>query len=608
MTIVTVLLDSSDARSLVGWADRFGQALEEDVVFVLAGDAELRSVLDLAAAELSLTLSDLDDVSSEEPAPSPRVVALEELAAADLAAKVLELTAAPGVTHLLLAKEKKSNRRRSAIARALFDRAPCRVILLRPGRSDPEATGSIMVAASGGPHASAALRIGARLALTEDRVVTPVYVEPPFSREAEQVGEFVMKKILKDADLGEGDHIVPKVVVAADPVRGIVKASEEQPDLILLGASEAGAVRRSLFGTIPERYLGRDEGGAIGVVRERRPLGHRLKARLERWLDLTIPQLSRGERVALFEKIRSGSSWRFDFMILIALSTSIATLGLLQDSTAVVIGAMLVAPLMMPLVGAGLAVVQGNLPLLRMSAQAIALGFLAALGIGVVFGWLVPIPDLTNELLARGGPTLLDLGIAFLSGFAAAYCLGRPTLSAALPGVAIAAALVPPIATAGVSIAHGEYENAQGAALLFGTNVVAIVIGAALSLYGGGIRPKRLQAGERPWARYALVLLLVAAAALSIPLGAGLVTTLRGAAALPTADRVALEESVHAWGARVRRATWVSSEPAILQVVVEGPTKPTPGQLRELKKQLTVLGGKFKLRVKTELVVDEPDL
>ena len=118
---------------------------------------------------------------------------------------------------------------------------------------------------------------------------------------------------------------------------------------------------------------------------------------------------------------------------------------MIQDSAAVVIGAMLVAPLMSPLLGCGMAIVQGNLPLFRNSLKAVLFGFLVALAIGVVLGFISPMGELTDELRARGGPTVLDMLVALLSGIAAAYCNGRPNLSAALPGVAIAAALVPPL-------------------------------------------------------------------------------------------------------------------------------------------------------------------
>ena len=243
--------------------------------------------------------------------------------------------------------------------------------------------------------------------------------------------------------------------------------------------------------------------------------------------------MARAERVALYDRLQSGSEWNFDFAALISLSTGIAALGLLQDSAAVVIGAMLVAPLMTPILGAGLALVQGNWPLLRAAARAIVSGYLMALAIGLAAGAMFPIPEITPQLAARGGPTLLDLGVAFLSGLAAAFCLARPGLLAALPGVAIAAALVPPIATTGVCLALGEEAVARGSALLFATNVVAIILGAAVSLYAGGVRGPSGAARHQTWVRYAFLALLVGTVGLGFPLGSGLRSLLIG---VPTVE------------------------------------------------------------------------
>ena len=116
--------------------------------------------------------------------------------------------------------------------------------------------------------------------------------------------------------------------------------------------------------------------------------------------------------------------------------------------------------------------------------------------------WHLDVPEygqLTPELAARGKPGLPDMLIALFSGVAASYCIARPNLASALAGVAIAAALVPPIATTGISLAWGNYMNATGSALLFGINVLAIILGAALSFYGAGIRGNTHFSGRQLW-------------------------------------------------------------------------------------------------------------
>ena len=144
-----------------------------------------------------------------------------------------------------------------------------------------------------------------------------------------------------------------------------------------------------------------------------------------------------------------------------------------------------------------------------------------------MLGFIAGKEELSPELLARGGPTLLDLLIAFLSGIAGAHCTARPTLSAALPGVAIAAALVPPIATTGISLATGFFDNAQGAAMLFTTNVVAIILGAAFTFYSTGIRGAIEKKSSKRWADRAVIGLLFATVALAIPLSTVLISTVQ---------------------------------------------------------------------------------
>jgi len=115
----------------------------------------------------------------------------------------------------------------------------------------------------------------------------------------------------------------------------------------------------------------------------------------------------------------------------------------------------------------------------------------------------------TLEMLGRGNPGFLDLIVALVSGVAAAYATSRPNLLGALPGVAIAAALVPPIATSGLAFAMGEYGLSTRAALLFFTNIVAIVLGTAGALWAVGIRSYHAHGLWDNWSRWITVLLAV---------------------------------------------------------------------------------------------------
>lgn len=181
------------------------------------------------------------------------------------------------------------------------------------------------------------------------------------------------------------------------------------------------------------------------------------------------------------------------FLLLITLSAAIATLGLLQNSAAVVIGAMLVSPLLGPImgIGFGLATLESNL--IKRSLATMAAGMAVAILVAMLIIWLSPIQDVTSELRARTQPTLLDLGVAVVGGVAGVYAIMRK-LSGVMVGVAIATALVPPLSTVGFGLATGRMDFALGAALLFLTNTLAIAFAATivarLNRFGPSLTPQ----------------------------------------------------------------------------------------------------------------------
>lgn len=168
------------------------------------------------------------------------------------------------------------------------------------------------------------------------------------------------------------------------------------------------------------------------------------------------------------------------YYLLVCLSAIIATFGLLANSAAVVIGAMLVAPLMGPIFGIALALSTGDRRLLKTAVFAEVVGIILAVALPTLIG-LIPLrPDFGSEILARTQPTIYDVLIALASGLAGAYALVDEKISPALPGVAIATALVPPLATCGLNIAAGNWSLASGAFLLFSINFIAIEFAAAI--------------------------------------------------------------------------------------------------------------------------------
>ncbi len=180
------------------------------------------------------------------------------------------------------------------------------------------------------------------------------------------------------------------------------------------------------------------------------------------------------------------------FSALMGFAAVIASMGVITDSTAVVIGAMLIAPLMTPLMGMAISLVMGW-PNRLARATSIALsGIVFAIGIGLLLGLIAPtvINTATNtQIVARSSPTVLDLIIAVAAGAAGAYGLSRPDVSDSLPGVAIAISLVPPLTVVGIAYSQGDWGAGNGALLLFTTNMVAILIMGGLTFVVTGVTP-----------------------------------------------------------------------------------------------------------------------
>ena len=181
------------------------------------------------------------------------------------------------------------------------------------------------------------------------------------------------------------------------------------------------------------------------------------------------------------------------FLLLLVLSVAIATLGLLQNSPAVVIGAMLVSPLLGPIMGIGFGLATLESGLIKRSLVTLAAGMAVAIFVAMLIIWLSPIQDVTSELRARTQPTLLDLVIAVVGGIAGVYAILQ-RLSGVMVGVAIATALVPPLSTIGFGLSTGRFDFALGAALLFLTNTLAIAFAATavarLNRFGPSLTPQ----------------------------------------------------------------------------------------------------------------------
>ena len=199
--------------------------------------------------------------------------------------------------------------------------------------------------------------------------------------------------------------------------------------------------------------------------------------RLQAWLGIRA-----GTKPKVYAQILAGSEIAsLGYWLEIFFAAGIATFGLVESSPAVIIGAMLISPLMGPIMGTGLALAVGDL-LLGIKA---VLNLVASVAASIAFSgflvWLLPFHSATPEILSRTSPNLLDLGIALLSGLAGSVVVSRGSADgvSALPGVAIAVALMPPLCVMGFGLGSGaNLEIMGGAGLLFLTNLVAIVSSA----------------------------------------------------------------------------------------------------------------------------------
>lgn len=206
-------------------------------------------------------------------------------------------------------------------------------------------------------------------------------------------------------------------------------------------------------------------------------------------------------REFLYDNVERNARLDGNFVLLVILSTAVAAIGLIEDNVAVVIGAMVIAPLLGPILAFGLGTALGDLALMRKSALTAGVGIGLAAGLAALIGlcWRFEAPGV--ELAARSEVGLESVALALAAGAAAVLSL-TTGLSSVLVGVMVAVALLPPAATVGLMLSHGAFGQAAGAALLLATNVACINLAANAVFFAKGIRPRTW--GERAKARRAL--------------------------------------------------------------------------------------------------------
>lgn len=271
------------------------------------------------------------------------------------------------------------------------------------------------------------------------------------------------------------------------------KSSDEKSDAAGAEAKAAGGSRA------PHRF---DENEDFGVS-----LAYSLEV-FRRWWRISVIETVDQPAVIAARREEAYTSPRFLFML--AMSAGIAILGMLLSSPAVVIGAMLIAPLIGPIIGAGFALAIGDYGWLAGSVRALLAGTALGVGLTALIVFVSPLQTITPEIAARTQPNLFDLGVAVFSALAGAYAMIRGR-EGTIVGVAIATALMPPLAAVGFGLATANWTVFWGAGLLYITNLMTIALVATLMarLYGFS---HTLSERQTNWQTVIIVVIFVALA------------------------------------------------------------------------------------------------
>jgi uncharacterized hydrophobic protein (TIGR00271 family) len=287
--------------------------------------------------------------------------------------------------------------------------------------------------------------------------------------------------------------------------------------------------------------------------------------------------------------LRPSPHSRRRYAVLMTLSVIVAAMGLLQSSTAVVIGAMMIAPLMAPIMGMSASMVMGWGGRLLRSTVIVSLSVLGAIALSWALARFIPVAGvgLPEEAIARSSPDIRDLVVALAAGTAGAYATVRRDVSGALPGVAVAVALVPPLAAVGVLLGLEQPDLARGAGLLFAANLFGILLAAAVVFLVTGFVPERHRKRTRPTIIVALAAAAVPVLAVAVLLTVRFAHTADQARTLRTATETAL-----AWlgPASADKLGTISLVGDTVEVNVSGPVPPPATQ--ELTEALTAALGR----------------
>ncbi|MEP3481219.1 MAG: DUF389 domain-containing protein [Fuerstiella sp.] len=541
MTTLFIATSPEDISNLLPWAWHLAESRQEQLTVLVGsrskGETRLTDVAETAKHDesdlLKLTRNVIQQLSDDDNSAQPQLQ-LKQIRGGqwsnDIRSVVDQLQPNFVITR---APSFQKNQTGEAWQTSLTSAADYDTMLIRDDAAGVHQPLSLAVFITDEADNEYALRCARRLTKSYGGTITAVYVQPNVSDDSVDVGERQLSNMLSRLIGGNQDSIKHSIIVAQSTTEAFRELNASDYHMLLMGTKNQQQMRRFFRANPVTEQGGEVRIPAVAVLQRGSSLGSQIRNKAVQRLKSVVPQLSREERVHLVTRIQESSQWDFDFVLLISLATFIGCLGLAENSAAVIVGAMLVAPLMTPIAGVGLGVAHANAYLTKVAFRTAVRGFATAIFIGLLFGcciqfghfigWLDPLPSMVpspvvgewvvglfpSEVEGRTKPQFYDLLIALASGIAAAYAMGRPNLYSALPGVAIAAALVPPIAVSGIAFSYGEFLKSGGALLLFVTNMVTIILGASLVFSAVGIRSQKEGPNAAKWPRYTLLLLVI---------------------------------------------------------------------------------------------------
>jgi uncharacterized hydrophobic protein (TIGR00271 family) len=302
------------------------------------------------------------------------------------------------------------------------------------------------------------------------------------------------------------------------------------------------------------------------------PTGEKREELTKRTLPI-YPRATTEEFQELFKVLRENSKISSVYVVMMILSTLIATFGLFGDSSPVIIGAMILAPIISPIVSFAMGMVRYDKNMLNQGLITILIGTGVCLLFSAGVSLIIPIKIITSEIDARLSPTLLDMGIAVASGIAAAYAHAKEGIAKSLAGVAIAVALVPPLAVAGIGIGWWDWAVFSGAFLLYLTNLAGIIMFAGITFLFLGFAPFRR-------ARIGLIYTLILIGMVMVPLSLSFNRIKKEANITRQLEGSTINELV------IRNVSVRFEEPLRVSLTLVGPDKLEGDEIKEIKKEI----------------------